>query len=366
MAISYSGIVNYGKVSLPSVGSWGTNMNILRDPPKSVQTRKIDRVGQTSAITTAIDGSDDRFCESINYYARGQNPMVAVSYGQGQKKSTAIGGGESFLPYRIAREGAFRPPVWRQEDLLPLSRQPRIWTNVSSQPYKPIFTKRIKNCGTSENMREVKNDTLQVSCIANKTIAAYPTMNQPDMKPGILKDPTAPGQVTTTRSSIGSNNAEIVQRMNRAPILLAPSRPMTSGFTNPTSIKEKPVVLNNVKLNMNRPNAMMTTNPTSIKEKPVVLNNVKLNMNRPNAMMTTNPTSIKEKPVVLNNVRLSLNHPQASATTNFAAPSFSSLNKNTQQFTRLPPRSHRGGFDGCPGIPKINGDNQMKTLLKVR
>jgi len=338
MAISYSGIVNYGKVSLPSVGSWGTNMNILRDPPKSVQTRKIDRVGQTSAITTAIDGSDDRFCESINYYARGQNPMVAVSYGQGQKKSTAIGGGESFLPYRIAREGAFRPPVWRQEDLLPLSRQPRIWTNVSSQPYKPIFTKRIKNCGTSENMREVKNDTLQVSCIANKTIAAYPTMNQPDMKPGILKDPTAPGQVTTTRSSIGSNNAEIVQRMNRAPILLAPSRPMTSGFTNPTSIKEK----------------------------PVVLNNVKLNMNRPNAMMTTNPTSIKEKPVVLNNVRLSLNHPQASATTNFAAPSFSSLNKNTQQFTRLPPRSHRGGFDGCPGIPKINGDNQMKTLLKVR
>jgi len=338
MAISYSGIVNYGKVSLPSVGSWGTNMNILRDPPKSVQTRKIDRVGQTSAITTAIDGSDDRFCESINYYARGQNPMVAVSYGQGQKKSTAIGGGESFLPYRIAREGAFRPPVWRQEDLLPLSRQPRIWTNVSSQPYKPIFTKRIKNCGTSENMREVKNDTLQVSCIANKTVAAYPTMNQPDMKPGIIKDPTAPGQVTTTRSSIGSNNAEIVQRMNRAPILLAPSRPMTSGFTNPTSIKEKPVVLNNVKLNMNRPNAMMTTNPTSIKEKPVVLNNVKL----------------------------SLNHPRASATTNFAAPSFSSLNKNTQQFTRLPPRSHRGGFDGCPGIPKINGDNQMKTLLKVR
>jgi hypothetical protein len=313
-------------------------MNILRDPPKSVQTRKIDRVGQTSAITTAIDGSDDRFCESINYYARGQNPMVAVSYGQGQKKSTAIGGGESFLPYRIAREGAFRPPVWRQEDLLPLSRQPRIWTNVSSQPYKPIFTKRIKNCGTSENMREVKNDTLQVSCIANKTVAAYPTMNQPDMKPGILKDPTAPGQVTTTRSSVGSNNAEIVQRMNRAPILLAPSRPMTSGFTNPTSIKEKPVVLNNVKLNMNRPNAMMTTNPTSIKEKPVVLNNVKL----------------------------SLNHPRASATTNFAAPSFSSLNKNTQQFTRLPPRSHRGGFDGCPGIPKINGDNQMKTLLKVR
>ena len=88
MALSYSGIVNYGKVTLPSVESWGTNMNILKDPPKSVHTRKIDKVGETSAITTSIDESGDRFCEAINYYARGQNPMVSVSYGQGQQKSS--------------------------------------------------------------------------------------------------------------------------------------------------------------------------------------------------------------------------------------------------------------------------------------
>ena len=61
MALSYSGIVNYGKVTLPSVESWGTNMNILKDPPKSVHTRKIDKVGETSAITTSIDESGDRF-----------------------------------------------------------------------------------------------------------------------------------------------------------------------------------------------------------------------------------------------------------------------------------------------------------------
>ena len=67
MALSYSGIVNYGKVTLPSVESWGTNMNILKDPPKSVHTRKIDKVGETSAITTSIDESGDRFCEAINY-----------------------------------------------------------------------------------------------------------------------------------------------------------------------------------------------------------------------------------------------------------------------------------------------------------
>ena len=30
MSISYSGLTNYGKVTLPSAESWGTNMNILR------------------------------------------------------------------------------------------------------------------------------------------------------------------------------------------------------------------------------------------------------------------------------------------------------------------------------------------------
>ena len=38
--LSYSGITNYGKATLPSVDSWGTNMNILKDPPKSITTRK--------------------------------------------------------------------------------------------------------------------------------------------------------------------------------------------------------------------------------------------------------------------------------------------------------------------------------------
>ena len=33
MSFSYSGVVGYGKTTLPSVESWGENMNILRDPP---------------------------------------------------------------------------------------------------------------------------------------------------------------------------------------------------------------------------------------------------------------------------------------------------------------------------------------------
>ena len=51
MSISYSGLTNYGKLTLPSVVGGLGSMNILRDPPKSLMTRRIDKVGDTSAIT---------------------------------------------------------------------------------------------------------------------------------------------------------------------------------------------------------------------------------------------------------------------------------------------------------------------------
>lgn len=68
-------------ITLPSVESWGTNMNIQRDPPKALWTRKIDKVSQTQEITRMIgEGSGDRICEMIKVYPRGINPHVAVSY----------------------------------------------------------------------------------------------------------------------------------------------------------------------------------------------------------------------------------------------------------------------------------------------
>ena len=56
--LSYSGISNYGKVTLPSVEAGLGSMNILRDPPKSIMTRRIDKVGETSSITEMIDLSE--------------------------------------------------------------------------------------------------------------------------------------------------------------------------------------------------------------------------------------------------------------------------------------------------------------------
>ena len=180
--LTYSGITNYGKSSLPSVDTWGTDMNILRDPPKSITTRRIDKVGQTSSITEMIDESENRAAECILQYARGINPSVAVSYSNlsnngGQFSSGQNGGlnynrygkeanpgstnGNSvsepfnqsnggnfnyrtnaFLPYHLS--DTFRPPVLTGYDLMPLSRLPRVWTSSFTQPGFTDFSKKIE------------------------------------------------------------------------------------------------------------------------------------------------------------------------------------------------------------------------------
>jgi len=178
--LSYSGLVNYGATTLPSVESWGTNMNILRDPPKSIMTRRINKVGETSSITEMIDDSGDRAAEAILVYPRGINPMVSVSYsnygnngGSGQAGSltglnnafTTLSGATSntqaFLPYRIMNGQSFRPPIQSPQDLMPLSRQPRVWTSQFTTPGFVDFSRKLKDQGDASNTREVKTEMLK-------------------------------------------------------------------------------------------------------------------------------------------------------------------------------------------------------------
>ena len=165
--LSYSGLTNYGKATLPSVDTWGTNMNILRDPPKSITTRRIDRVGQTSSITQMIDDSSNRACEAILQYARGVNPMVGVSYDNygnngGQRSRGITNQTQAYLPYTVIKDGAFRPPVLRQEQILPLSRQARPWTTAFTKPGFADFSRKMKVCGNAANTKEVKNSLMKV------------------------------------------------------------------------------------------------------------------------------------------------------------------------------------------------------------
>jgi hypothetical protein len=203
MSISYSGIVNYGKVTLPSVEGGLGSMNILRDPPKSIMTRRKDKVGETSSITSLIDDSGDRACEGISTYARGINPFVSVDYGNagnngGQRVggiSTSSGssgntlhGGQAYLPYRVARDGAFRPPVKAPFDLLPLSRMPRTNTSGFTKPGFVDYSKKLMCPGG--NYRAVKDDTIKSSIRPTATFRIDAPLVEPFEVKYVIKNPT--------------------------------------------------------------------------------------------------------------------------------------------------------------------------------
>lgn len=154
-------------VTLPSVESWGINNNIIKDPPKAIFTRKIDKVGDNNDLLNMVDESGDRVCEGINVYARGINPFTAVEYSNASNNAGIKGNPTSYsnqaqakLPYRVLLDGEFRPPVQNPRDLLPLSRQPRLLTSALANPEFIDFSKK-RHC--PEKFREIKKEVVQTS-----------------------------------------------------------------------------------------------------------------------------------------------------------------------------------------------------------
>jgi len=150
--LSYSGLTTSRKATLPSVEMWNTNMNILRDPNKGIFTRRKDKVGDTQEILLAQEDSGDRIAECINVYARGVNPMVSVSYDNygnngGSRSSIGTKSGGVKLPYKPE---VFRPPIVRQEELMPLSRQPRVWFYALTNPELPNIVNEM-NCSETKS-----------------------------------------------------------------------------------------------------------------------------------------------------------------------------------------------------------------------
>jgi hypothetical protein len=110
--------------------------NILREPPKSIHTKKKERV-EMGDVSYMIRNDDSRINEGISYLARGINPMVDVNYsnyGGNGAKLTTMATPTATNPYKIIKDGAFRPPMMTQEDLLPLSRMRRPETAATTNP----------------------------------------------------------------------------------------------------------------------------------------------------------------------------------------------------------------------------------------
>lgn len=164
--LNYDMLTTSRKVTLPSVEMWGTNMNILQDPYRSVYTRRIDKVGDTQEIIMNQDDSGDRINECINVYARGVNPMVGVSFDNYSNNSgagaLARGNVGVKLPYKPE---VIRPPVIAPMDLMPLSRQPRVWTYALTNP----LAKQVEQLLTCpEKKKTVIEDVLKGSVATNK------------------------------------------------------------------------------------------------------------------------------------------------------------------------------------------------------
>ena len=109
--------------------------HILREPPKSIHTRKKERVDM-SDVTHMIRNDDSRINEGVSYLARSSNPHIDVMYNSsaGGSRTTTMPNIQSGSIYKVMKDGAFRPPEFRQEDLQALSRTRRPESAVSTNP----------------------------------------------------------------------------------------------------------------------------------------------------------------------------------------------------------------------------------------
>ena len=217
MSLSYSGIIgNKGnKGSISSVESWWTDNNILRDPPKSIMTRRIDKVNQDGGINEMYYHSGDRFAENISLYARGVNPMVSVEYGNNSnamntQSGNVTKGNSAKLPYRIMNAGAFRPPQLRQEQLLPLSRQPRLATQVVTNREFKDYSKSAVCDQQPECFRQVKKEMVEGYIAPTKSFKIQmPNKEHFEVK-YIIDDPTYAEAFTNknSRANLQIDNKE--------------------------------------------------------------------------------------------------------------------------------------------------------------
>lgn len=215
MAFSYSGITNYGKVTLPSVSGGLGSLHVIKDPPKSIHTRRKDRVGQNMDHVQMIEESASRASESIRQYALGVNPMVSVSYsnhgnngGQGILNTASSAYGKSaYNPYALGAAGfQFRPPVRKPQELLPLSRQPRTNTTFSTNPEMIDWSKKLACPSACDLKKEIIMKTLQINARPNEKFIIEKPIEEPFEVKYVIQNPT---RVST---SAGMRTREIKDR----------------------------------------------------------------------------------------------------------------------------------------------------------
>lgn len=421
MSISYHGVVGFGsgKTTLPSVESWGNNMNILRDPPKSITTRKIDKVGETSDITQMIDNAGDRICEAIQVYARGVNPMVAVSfdnYGNngGQKAGNVSssgmninGGGskQAYLPYRIMDGGAFRPPIRDQRDLLPLSRLPRTATSSFTKPGFSDFSKKamIPSDDGGKEFRTIKKDVIKSEI---RPTAVYqietPIKENYEVK-YVIKDPLHYEKQVNKKGdrnervefeNVNSKNyiqnpLQIDMNVNSSQnISKLPTNEIynvnTNNYTHdPIHMSAETGVQRNVSIlpvdemyNIDTHKKIKDsividyeTPHKSFEKYEYIHNDIQLERTLPQYQTQTNSTRNIHKNINSNTTErhYTTNRPNTSAQTNYGSRQFQTIDNISSRNYNLKQTINAGGFNPTPSaIPQVYKDNSIQELDSQR
>lgn len=165
MSFMNSALKRNKDLTLPSVeGGFGT-MNIKKDKPKGIHTRRIIKVGEDMDIIDKIEGSNDRNNEAIQRYARGVNPMVSVSYSNygnngGGNPLSRSSSPQSSLIVKILDKGAFRPPVNAPRDLLPIKSVNTKPSSIITRKTKSDYSRRVNR--NTNYMREINKNNINI------------------------------------------------------------------------------------------------------------------------------------------------------------------------------------------------------------
>ncbi len=351
MNYQHSAIKGRG-LTLPSVEGGFGSLNILRDPPASIQTRYKPKVGDTSRITEWIGNSGDRICEGINKFARGVNPMVSVSYsnygtngGQMRDGSGRIGtdqgpisivGNQSYLPYRVNREGAFRPPIIPPQELLPLSRLPRLPFSYSTNPGSNNTKVDIDSLRCGANLKEIRNDLIRVC----GTTRAIFNIESPSTCPNEVKNcivERCKGDVVTNKS----DTKNYVLGINQVPDRGIKTQHHTLYGSIPVNVS-------------NTIQGTPIQNFTGNQPMPI--------QNTPCGSYATNISGTDSSNYIHQQRSLDRNIPLTSITTNCGQQGVD-INFNAREYKNLPIRRSRGGFENT-GFQQIGLRDQPTVLLK--
>lgn len=344
MSFSYSAITNRGRVTLPSVESWGTDMNIMKDPVKSIMLRRRDKVGDNMDIIKDIDNSD-RAGDAILRFARGVNPMVSVSYGN------ATNNQQVRLPYVINKDGDFHPPVVAPQDLLPLSRMPRNVTSAITNPTMPDTSKQLDNSRNvtvlsstkseiiSAQVRPTRSYSLQkpfqeaydvknsIQRVLHKSANVMKTLNaDPNMKYNIkptkvIIDDNLNVFALSNRSNpsvnvYGTNNLDTNRFLQDNINTQAFSNKASNSFNY--SQNDQQFDLENGQLHEDIINIDISSNPTSYSKTNYIHENFELDRNLPNYSSRSNIRSKTEqtRTYIHDDVELERTLPEYSSQTN--------------------------------------------------